>query len=205
MDVTVLIRCYEQEQYLFDCTRRLGTNSYVILDDYPKLGKCERLNRAIPEVTTKWVAFNDADDMSLPARFGWMMDVAKLKNIDTSKVDLFYTDCYMLSKKGVSYYTAGKFDRERLKRDNYIPFSTIIVRTEVAKKFKFIDVENKGEDWIWLNRIAKDHKIQYIDDLATMIYRNYSHPYGRVPILRKLKRIIWQRKVREVINEIISD
>ena len=194
MDVTVLIRCYNQEQYLYDCVRRLDGHKYVILSDYPQLGKRARLNEAIKGVDTEWIAFNDADDMSMPGRFDMLEFWAK-------KYDLIYSDCYTLSKKGVTYTRSQKFDRELLKKKNYIPFSTIIVRTELARMQPFeIGVEGNGEDWIWLNYIAERSTRFYYRNWPTMIYRDFKPPYGRIPIYRKIKRILWQNKVRSIIN-----
>ena len=193
MDVTVLIRCYNQEQYLYDCVRRLGDNKYEILPDYPKQGKCLRLNAAIQRVDTEWIAFNDADDMSLPIRFSGFD-----KNWDN--IDLFYSDCYVLSPKGTTMYWSEKFNRERLRKKNYIPFSSIIVRTEIAQRCKFMSVDGNGEDWIWLNDVANiTNRFTYVRE-PTMIYRDFNPPYGRIPGYRKIKRILWQRKVRSIIN-----
>ncbi|HUV81527.1 MAG TPA: glycosyltransferase family A protein [archaeon] len=194
MDVTVLIRCYNQEQYLYDCVRRLDGHKYVILSDYPQLGKRARLNEAIRKVDTEWIAFNDADDMSLPDRFGMHEFWAK-------KYDLIYSDCYILSKTGVTYTRSRKFDRELLKKKNYIPFSSIIVRTELARMQRFeTDVEGNGEDWIWLNFIADRTTRFYYRNWPTMIYRDFKPPYGKIPVYRKIKRILWQNKVRSIIN-----
>ena len=192
LDVTVLIRCYNQEQYLFDCIRRLRGHKYEILADYPRLGKCARLNFAIANCDTEWVAFCDADDMSQYLRF----------SIDSiiGDADLIYSDCYILNKKGVYYYKAGGFNIERLKQNNFIPFSTIIVRTKVAKSIPFEDINGKFEDWIWLYKIAKaGYKFKYIPD-DSMIYRDFSHPYGRIPVVRKIKRIVQVNKVRRMIE-----
>jgi len=192
MDVTVLIRCYNQEQYLYDCVRRLDGIKYVILSDYPNMGKRSRLNAAIRQVDTEWIAFNDADDMSTIFRFDYLPH--------TAGVDLFYSDCLSLDKTGTKYIKSRKFDRELLKKENYIPFSSIIVRTEIAKKCRFdADVDGNGEDWIWLNDVANiTRQFAYIP-FVTMVYRK-SPEYGRIPIYRKMKRILWQRKVRRVIN-----
>lgn len=193
MDITVLIRCYNQEQYLYDCIRRLGDNKYVILSDYPNYGKCKRLHDAIQRANTEWIAFNDADDMSLPNRFDYLPN--------TSEVDLFYSDYLSLDKNGTTYIKSRKFDRELLKRKNYIPFSTVIIRTEIARQCSFnIDVGGNGEDWIWLNAVANiTNRFTYVP-FVTMIYRNFKPPYSKIPFVRKIKRILWQKKVRSVIN-----
>ena len=193
MDVTVLIRCYNQEQYLYDCVRRLDGHKYVILPDYPNLGKCARLNAAIRKVDTEWIAFNDADDMSTIERFDYLPLLAG--------IDLLYSDYLSLDKTGTTYIKSRKFDRELLKRKNYIPFSTIIVRTEIARQCSFnIDVGGNGEDWLWINSVADiTQRFTYIP-FVTMIYRNHKPPYGRIPVYRKIKRILWQNKVRSIIN-----
>ena len=194
MDVTVLIRCYNQEQYLYDCVRRLGDNKYEILSDYPQTGKRARLNEAIRKVDTEWIAFNDADDMSMPDRFNSF-------GLNWDNIDLAYTDCYTLSKKGVNLLRSVKFSKTMLAHKNYIPFSSIIVRAKIAKQCLFeMDVDGNGEDWIWLNDVANTtHRIAYIP-FPTMIYRDFNPPYGRIPVYRKIKRILWQNKVRSIIN-----
>ena len=152
MDVTVLIRCYKQEQYLYDCVRRLGDVLYRILSDYPQMGKRKRLNEAIQEVTTEFIAFNDADDMSTLDRFHNIPD----------NVDVVYSDYYELSES-CRLVKSREFDRELLKQENYIPFSTIIIRTELAQQVPFeADYKGNFEDWIWLNNIAqKTDKFSY--------------------------------------------
>jgi len=194
MDVTVLIRCYNQEQYLYDCVRRLDGHKYVIFSDYPKLGKRARLNQAIKEVDTEWIAFNDADDMSMPNRFSNF-------GLNWDNIDLAYTDCYTLSKRGVNLLRSAKFSKTMLAHKNYIPFSTIIVRRGVAMRCLFeMDVDGNGEDWIWLNDVANTtRRITHIP-YPTMIYRDFKPPYGRIPVYRKIKRILWQNKVRRIIN-----
>jgi hypothetical protein len=143
---------------------------------------------------TEWIAYVDSDDMCMPMRF----------NISDLNGDLFYSDCYVLDKKGTHYYRSGEFDRERLKRENYIPFSSIMVRTDIAKEIPFEAVDEKFEDWIWLNKVANaGYKFCY-RPYPTVIYRDFSHPYGRIPVVRKIKRIFWQNTVREII-ETLSD
>jgi len=193
MDVTVLIRCYNHERYLYDCVRRLRNQKYVILDDYPPSGKRERLNIAIQNIDTEWIAFNDADDMSMEYRF-------ELESF-LRDTDLIYTDYYTMSKKAFGYCKSRHFDKELLKKENYIPFSTIVVKTEIAKRVPFeVDVNGNGEDWIWLNDVAKITDRFYYIPKPTMIYRNFNLPYGNIPIYGKIKRILYKRKVRKVIN-----
>ena len=159
------------------------------------LGKSKILNIHIQQIKTKYIAFLDADDWNLPNRF---QDLSE-------DFDLLYSDCLEIFKnRSVKYCKSRDFNFEELKKKNYIPFSTAIVKTEIAKKLNFCSEIEGKDDWLyWLKFSLISKKIIYrpYPTVCRRMWTGYFTPSLNIYFIRKLIRIYQQRKVRRIIDE----
>ncbi len=157
-----------------------GAQCYSIRD-FPALGKGFRMNLVVPDVTEEFINVHDADDISCVDRFERIRPYLK-------DYDVIYHDVFV--RRGLwnnriwrkpqvedvefieiandpDYWTMHKskeWDRERYKRESYIPASSIIVRTSIAQKVEW-KTNKYGQDWIWLNLIAEHtDRFKYIPE-----------------------------------------
>lgn len=168
-----------------------------VVPDDPRKGKWKRLNDLIKEINTEWVAMLDADDVCIFNRF---LSVSSL--LGTS--DLIYTD-YVSENKNGEYrlVDSRKFDYEVFKNKNFIPFSTVLVRTEICRQIPFIDSMGPGAralDWVWMAKVYKDYpRFTYVP-VPTVIRRDYTSSFqSKIPVWRKLHRLYCNRRARRMI------
>lgn len=199
--------CYKHRAYLFEAIEGIRKQTFdewklIVINDgdakitYPLFlddrievrnysqhkGKSFWLNCIIPEIETEYIAFNDADDISLDFRFETCLQAMPYK------YDLIYSDAIILNQDGTKTYSQAKeFDLEALKIKNYITFSTVIVKTELAQKVEFDG--GYAEDYRWYNKISQwTDEIMYVP-IPTVYYRNYTSNFlSNNTFLRKFNR-----------------
>jgi hypothetical protein len=134
------------------------------------------------------VNVHDADDISLLDRF-------KICSEFLDEADVIYHDTYVYGYHGFEKRIAGEWDRERYKRVNYICASSILVRTEIAKKVKW-QTNTFGQDWIWLNLIAEiTDRFIYIPK-PLLIYRNDTGFTNHLKF-KSVRRILLKRRLKK--------
>ena len=205
--LTVLIPCTDNHKpYVHEAIRSCSYPGYdpgfrvipkILYTDRPK---SETLNNAMWSIETNYIAFLDADDYYVPYPF--------YNNIFftvNGEYDIIYSDCIFIYQNNTRrYFKAKPFDRELLKKENYIPFSTIIVKTEIAKKFPIGNgYKGYGEDWVWLNQLAQaGYKFGYVPFPTVYKRQGWTSHFGttNIPVVRKLIRKYRTKKVKEIIN-----
>lgn len=171
-------------EYMPELVRVILASEYQcnIQIDEKKIGKSRMLNRMIQNVNTKWIRFLDADDMPI---FTYHEE-----DYDFNKYDLIYTDCFEQFADGVDDYVSAAGELN-LEQENHIPFSTIIVRTSLAKQVKWDagPLNGIGDDWIWLSNFCKlSMNFLYIPDVSC-IRRNYTSTYNWRFLKWKLRKV----------------
>jgi len=158
--------------------------------DSEKIGQARMLNNMIEEVKTDWVLFQDADDRS----YRWRVEECRPY---MNKGDLLYTDYEY--KDG--FYFAGEFSLERLMKYNFIPFPTVMVRTHIAKEIPFPYLKMGGQDRVWHHMVYKKYKrFVYVPQVTIWYNTNTSSYRSRIPVYRKVKRLIKKYYVNRRIN-----
>jgi len=146
-----------------------------LYEDFQHKGKAKRLNESFDYVTDEYWGCFDADDIMSPNA---------LKRIQYLKESWCYGD--MKTKE--TYY-AGVFNRERLKKGNFIPQGSVFVKTEIIKKIRFNEKLTMSEDWeMWL-QLAKEFEPRYINQVQ-YTYNTKSSVMGSNKGGLSLKRFI---------------
>ena len=154
-----------------------GAQCYSIRD-FPRLGKGFRMNKVVPYVTEEFVNIHDADDLSAFNRFEVVRSY--LKDYDVIYHDIWirrglWNNRFWQRTRGrpkISpqaetdwlVHKSREWDRKLYKTISYVPASSIIVRTSIAKKVCWTS-NTYGQDWIWLNLIAEHtDRFKYIPE-----------------------------------------
>ncbi len=200
MQVMVIIPVYKHEAYLMDAVQSIINQTYnnwkmiiicddinLILDGYEKLdsriktvhsgdhrGKTKRLNEIIPEIEAEFIAFQDADDISIPQRLA--LSVGTI-----GKADIIYGDSIYCSPNNRQKYVKapgevgfGSLNLDYLKYNAPGNTGSIMIKTATAKKVPFDENVQYGEDWIWWIKLFKyGIQIKKIE-LPLYYYRNYT-------------------------------
>lgn len=152
-------------------------NSKKILDEYKdkvryfyqnNSGVSSARNNAIKLSSGKYIALLDQDDLWYPQKLEIQINYLK-EHPDTA---LLYSDCnyidendninFRLFEKNKSYQ--GNVFKELI-IDNFIPIPTVLIKKEVLEKVGlFLENYTFAEEHELYIRIAKDHKIGYIDE-----------------------------------------
>ena len=197
--LTVLIPCTENHRpYVYEAIRSCTDPGFRVIPKilYTDRPKSETLNNAMWSIETNYIAFLDADDYYVPSPFSHAV---------LGEYDIIYFDCIFIYQNNTRRYFKSKpFDRELLRKENYIPFSTIIVKTEIAKKFPIGNgYKGYGEDWVWLNQLAQaGYKFGYVPFPTVYKRQGWTSHFGttNIPVVRKLIRKYRTKKVREIIQ-----
>lgn len=126
-------------------------NVYVYADTF-RVGVPKILNEVLESFEDEYFCFFSADDL---------MMVNALERLKDFNGDWCYGDYIGSDGK---YYYSGHFDKERLKRENYIPCGSVFVRTEIIKKIKWNEELTYCEDWeMWLHLSEMNLDVTYIN------------------------------------------
>ena len=172
-----------------------------------KKTKASSMNAAIQMATDDYIAFQDADDVSMNYRFESCKKYMK-------NYDLIYGDMINVDRKGhFTYIRAHDFSLKVLSKLSLAVFGSIIVKTEIAKQVPFREGIGYGDDRIWTLDLLKSGLVKKWIHIGIPFYyfHNYTSTYrvrpGKLPYLdairgrfrlRKLRKEC-QRKVDEIL------
>lgn len=109
-----------------------------------------------------YVAFCDCDDV-----WHWNHIEAATNFLDDNECDMVYSDVDVVDENdrvlnvyGIPYYDI--FDRTNLEKQNFIFISSVVMRSDVAVKYRFVQETDPMGDWdMWLS-VSKDHRVSHI-------------------------------------------
>jgi len=138
--------------------------AHLVYLDYAYQGPARVLNAMLPSISAsnaEWVAQLADDDLMLPHHLRVLADNAK-------DADIVYSYCRV---EGRAWDPNASFDADRLRRENYIPATTLI-RTSLCEELGWrADAAHGFEDWdFWLRALDCGAVFKCVPEV-TWVYR----------------------------------
>ena len=159
--------------------------------------KASSLNAAIDLATGDYIAFQDADDVSMNYRFESCGNYMKDN-------DLIYGDMINVDRRGhFAYVRAHDFNLKVLSKMSLAVFSSIVVKTEIAKQVPFREGIGYGDDRIWVLDLLKSGLVKKWTHVGIPFYyfHNYTSTYrvrpGKLPYLDAIRGRLRLRRLRK--------
>lgn len=125
---------------------------HLVSADLAGEGAAATRNRALADVDTRWVAFLDDDDLLLPGHLAALLRHAELTGADVVYPWFEWEENGRPGRDPLVGFRDA-FDPDRLRRESYIPVTTL-VRTELASAVGGFPVAGPiHEDWGFLLRL----------------------------------------------------
>lgn len=161
-------------------------------------GIAEARNYALSKVEGKYTAFIDSDDVweknKLSDQIHYMI---------TNHVDFSYTYYRLISENGditkIINTLEKKASYESLLKSNYIPFLTVVIRSNLIKKAQFVDTNH--EDYATWLKILRTNK-NILVCLYPKVTANYRVRINSISA-NKFRSVMWSWKIYRV-NESLS-
>jgi len=164
-----------------------------VYQDGKHLGQGTRMNMMMEEAQGKWIALQDADDISLPYRLDYSLDY-----IERAKCRFIYGDHILLLPNGEQrYYKAPEYTYSLLKKQSIGGQGSWLFH----KDLKGITWDNCfSKDWIWQATVAKF----YITDIERCPfpmykYRTFTSNFHKRGLMR-YKRFQAKRQVKRILD-----
>jgi glycosyltransferase involved in cell wall biosynthesis len=129
-------------------------------------------NRGIDEARGKYVAILDSDDLWLPDKLEKQMRSIESARRHDSKPVFSATGTYRVDSKGNILHRKrcqSAFDAARIRKSNYIPTSSVVVETSVAREIKgFAEDMRVGSDWEFFIRLVGRVQFVAVPDLLSV-------------------------------------
>jgi GT2 family glycosyltransferase len=121
--------------------------AHLVAIDYERVGPGEMLNRMLPAIIAadaEWIAQAADDDLLYPHHLETLY-------AESEDADILYPYCDV---EGREWSPNAAFDADRLRRENYIPATTMIRASLCADLGWKRDTTNGWEDWdFWLRAL----------------------------------------------------
>jgi glycosyltransferase involved in cell wall biosynthesis len=168
-----------------------------VLKNEKNIGLIASLNRGIAETKGKYIARMDADDISLPDRL--QQQVTKMESdpgiavlssfVDFMNVDGDITGTWSTDREA----TSESEIRKLMMRTNCIAHPTVMMRTDVIRKYLFNPKRKGSEDWdLWMRLLASGHRIAKLPEVLL----NYRVHPGSVTASDKQEDVLEVRLIR---------
>ncbi len=206
--VAVVIPHYRHEYCVEDAAQSVRNQTYRsiylqrVSDNYPNMGKGFRMNTIVPTIQEEFLNVHDADDLSCQDRFEICSEF--FDDYDVIYHDIFIREGLwgnrIWQKEHIKYnwqvHKSKEWDRELYKKVSYIAASSIIVRTEIAKKVQW-QTNTYGQDWIWLNLIAEHtDRFKYIPE--PLLYYRGERGFTKDLKFKRARRFLIKQKIRRL-------
>jgi len=203
--VAVVIPQYRHEYCIEDAAQSVRDQTYrsislqLVSDNNPNMGKGFRMNEIVPTIQEEFLNVHDADDLSCLDRF-------EICSEFFDDYDVIYHNIFIREglwgnrfwqksriKDNWKVHKSREWDRELYKKVSYIPASSIIVRTEIAKKVQW-QTNTYGQDWIWLNLIAEHtDRFKYIPQ--PLLYYRGERGFTKDLKFKRARRFFIRQKI----------
>ncbi len=196
--ISVIIPFYNEKDYFDECISSVLRQTYknyeiIIINDasreeykkklehygnlYPDLikivhnkkneGVAASRNKGIDLAKGKYIAFLDSDDEWMPYKLEYQYKLLK-KN----KINYIHGSYFVLgeNEKFKGYLKAKNVNYNQLLKSCDIGLSTVMIASEICKKYKFANISTKEDYILWLN-ISKEIDSLFGDERLVTIYR----------------------------------
>jgi len=152
------------------------------------LGVTKSSNRAVKEATGYYVCFIACDDIMLPDKLSILVN--EFSTLDSSYMAI-YTDAELINEESNPFSEKSFLEFHstfsippsgaifnHLKKDNFIPWPSLLIKNEAFKNVGYFDEDLFFEDWDLLLRLSKNYKIHYSSFLSVKYrfhFNNYSN------------------------------
>lgn len=189
--ITVLMSVYNAEMYLDECLKSILNQTYsnfnlFIIDDSStdssleiinsysdericltqnevNIGLTNSLNNAVKDITTEFIARMDADDVCLENRLLKQLNFLD-KNIDCGMVGSSAYKINNSSQHIGEILVPNENLKEQLFFNNTFIHSSIMIRTDVVKKYLYNDKLKYAQDYYLWIKIAQSYNIANIKE-----------------------------------------
>lgn len=179
-------------------TYRLIDNRIKVIQNPENMGQVYSINIGTKIATGDYIAYQDADDWSVPHRLE-----IELRHIEWEGRDVVYSDCITVKSTGDYYTKAPEASLDTLKKQSIGVWGSVMVVAEFAKETPYV-FRGYGNDRIWwIDVMHKTDEIGYIP-LPLYYYRWHTGNYRKftnIPILRKLHRLKIKRRLDEFAKD----
>lgn len=226
-EISVILPHYGHHAYVHDAIDSIVNQSFqdwelLILNDDPgfdlsyymnyddrikcfgaprRQGQPYQLNKGIYFARGKYIAFQDADDVSFPKRLEMSLNHLKNRDADAITADSIYMDF-----GGKRHYTkCSAPTRETIKIKSVGNFGSTLIKKSIAEKIPFDVKVGYGNDYIWwIGILSLTENIHHMP-IPVYYYRHYAttfwnHKIRKIPIVRKIYRISKNRKLQKRVN-----
>jgi glycosyltransferase involved in cell wall biosynthesis len=161
----------------------------IIVINQENMGLAKALNNAIEKSSGEYIARMDADDISTPLRFENFINYIK----ENDNVDLYSTPSYIIDeddhiKKIIpNYFARNGFNQKKLNYYNCIIHGTLIIRSNLLKKFKYNEKFRYSQDFELYHRLARNgYYINYDNNNITYKLRTHMKSVSKSHNLEQL-------------------
>jgi len=151
------------------------------------IGITKSANRLAKAATGYYACSIACDDVMLPDKITTL--VQEFSSLDFTYIAI-YTDAQLINEEGnpwgsqsfIKYYRNFKtppsgYIFDALKKGNFIPWPSLLMKTEAFQKIGYLDEDLCFEDWDFLLRLSKYYKIHYYPRILAK-YRFHSNNYN---------------------------
>lgn len=148
----------------YEIIESIQDNRVKYIKNYRRKGANGARNSGILKTKTKYVAFQDSDDIWHPQKLEKQIKIIS-KSIG---YDMCFSSFNLIQKDGVKLFPEYKIISEeilsKLRTGNFISTQTIILKTKIAKELLFDESLLRLQDWDFVLRIAKTYRIFHLDE-----------------------------------------
>ncbi|MBR6568072.1 MAG: glycosyltransferase [Clostridia bacterium] len=186
--VSVIIPVHNGERYIEKSVRSVMAQTYgnwelLVIDDFStdstsdivgalceedkrvsyiknteNIGTAKTRNRGLELSKGDCVAFLDADDVWKPEKLE-----TQLRKMESEKADLVYSSYEIVNENGEAikapYLVSETVNFEGLLKENVIGCSTVILSSEIAEKYRFVEDYYHEDYCLWLNILRDGYKV----------------------------------------------
>ena len=148
----------------------------IVVIDHKNIGLTKSLNIGIEKATGEYIARMDADDISMTARFkNFILYIEKNGDIDFYSTPSYVIDENDKLKKVIpNYFIRNGLDVKILNYFNVLIHGTLIVKSDILKKYKYNERFKYSQDFeLYQRLIQHNYKISY-DNNVTYSLRVHS-------------------------------
>ncbi len=181
-----------------------GKNNYKVFTNRKNQGTVYSRNRAIDKAGGQYICILDSDDVWDQKKLERQMEI-----LTDDSIDLCFTSYSFIDKNSKVFgrpyiipYDTG--DYENLLTENYIGCSTIAIKSEVLKRYKFSD-EFMHEDYhLWLKLLKdglkfkgiKEVLVKYRVFLGSRSFNKLKSSINRFAIYRQSEHLSFVKSIR---------